>query len=391
MAINEIIKRAIETPGLYWYVAPSYKQVKAIAWNILKKMLAADPSWTFNQVELRADHPCGTRIELKGADNEDSLRGVGVNGVVLDECATMKMNVWPEIIRPMLADTGGWALFIGTPRGKNWFFDLWIKQDPDWHSWHYPTSVNQYIPKKEIEDAKRDMPEKVFRQEFLAEFIDDDMGVFRGVRLCTVGELKAPILGRFYVMGVDLAKHEDFTVLTVLDALTREVVAFERFQDISWPEQKERIQKLAALYNNAMIIQDTTGVGDPIYDDLLNANVSIQGFKFTNESKRQLIEKLSLSIEQRLITFPKIDVLIDELKAYEYQLTSEGRVKFGAPDGKHDDCVISLALANWGIRHELYATRVLQERMDQPVELDRQGRGIPVYEFEEKEESYSGY
>lgn len=364
MAINEIIKKAVQKPGLYWFIAPSYKQAKAIGWRLLKHYLQNDREWVFNEVELRAEHPkIKTRIELKGADNEDSLRGVGVNGMVLDECATMKANVWPEILRPMLADSQGWSLFIGTPRGKNWFHEVFTNEgkDPAWKSWKHSTTVNSYIPQEEIEAAKKDMSERLFRQEFMADFVDDQFGVFRKVAQCSVSELKDPVTGRFYVMGVDLAKHQDFTVITVMDAITRELVHFDRFNDISWPEQKERIQKAARRYNNAKVIIDSTGIGDAIYDDLVNANLSIEGYKLTNQSKANLIEKLSVAIEQRLITFPKIDSLISELQAFEYEITQEGRIKYGAPEGKHDDCVISLALANWGIRHDLYAAQILQD------------------------------
>lgn len=391
MAINEIIKKSIESPGIYWYVAPSYKQVKLIVWERIKRILRVDESWKSNEVELSLTHPCGTKIELKGADKPDSLKGVGLKGVVLDECATMKASVWPEVIRPMLIDTNGWAFFIGTPKGRNWFFDIYKNQDKDqeWQSWNYPTIINKYISYEEIELSRKQMPEKSFHQEIMANFLEENAGVFRKVRLCTVGELQDPIRGEFYVMGVDLAKSEDFTVIIVMSSKTREVVFFERFQDVSWPEQKIRIQQIASKYNNALVYLDSTGVGDAIYDDLLQANISIEGYKFTNESKKNLIEKLQVAIEQRLITFPNIPELIDELLSFEYDFTAEGRIRYSAPDQKHDDCVIALALANWGIRHELYAARVIQEIVEKEEPLDRQGQGVPVYEFES--ESYSGY
>lgn len=360
----------------------------------MKALLKVDPDWKYNEQELYAEHPqIGTRIELKGADNEDSLRGVGLKSAGLDECAMMKANVWPEIIRPMLADSGGRATFISTPKGRNWFFDLYMKGitgEPNWSSWKYPTSINKYIAPDEVEQARKDMPERLFKQEFLAEFLDDETGVFKRVRQCVTGELEAPVTGRFYVIGVDLAKTVDFTVLTVIDTVTRQVVAFERFQDVSWKEQKLIIQKLAKRYNNALVIIDSHGVGDPIYEDLQNAYVSIEGFKFTNISKNQLIDQLAISIEQRLITFPPIEVLLQELMQFEYVISDGGRIKYSAPEGKHDDCVISLALANWGIRSYLYtAQAAVRQSPQDPV--DRQGYGTPVaYEFEEAE-SVGGY
>lgn len=391
LSINEMIKRSIQKPGLYWFVAPSYKQAKNIAWVILKKLLKVDTDWKFNESELSAEHPyIKTRIELKGADNEDSLRGVGLQGVVLDECATMKANVWPEIIRPMLLDSNGWALFIGTPKGKNWFWDIAMSKGDDWQMWQHPTSVNKYIDQKELEQLKSEMPERLYQQEIEAKFLDDDSSVFRKIAQCAVGEFKEPVLGRRYVIGADLAKHEDWTVLSVIDSNTLELVAFERFNQISWPDQKLKILELAHRYNNALVLLDSTGVGDAIYDDLQNSRVAVEGFKFTNESKRQLIEKLVISIEQRFIIFPRIPILIDELQRFSYELTAEGKFRYNAPEGFHDDCVISLALANWAVRSEHYPVRQLQKLATEDP-IDRQGQGERVdYEYQ-FQENISGY
>lgn len=404
LAENDIIQQAIQCPSIqypYWLVAPTFRQVKAINWTRLKALLKNDTEWKFNEQELYAEHPrFQTRIELKGSDNEESLRGVGLSGVVMDECATIKGNVWPEIIRPMLADRQGWALFISTPKGRNWFYDLFIKGlqgEKNWKSWKYPTTINKYIHVEEIEQARKDMSERLFRQEFLAEFLDDETGVFKRVRSCIVGELLAPLVGRFYVIGIDLAKTEDFTVLTVIDSKTREVVAHERFQNIDWREQKIRIQILAQRYNNAMCVVDSSGVGDPIVEDLVNAGISLYynegkpGFKFTNESKCKLIDQLAIAIEQRQITFPPIEPLIDELMNYEYSITDNGRITYSAPSGKHDDCVISLALAVWGIRSYLYTAQVSSKQLEE-FPQDRQGKGYSEEEYEAIEiSSSSGY
>jgi len=390
-AINEIIKEALTIDNSrVWYIAPSYRQAKMIAFNMIQKYLPREIVSKVNQVELTFYLNNGSEISLKGADNEDTLRGVGLNFVVLDEFASMKSNVWTEIIRPCLADTGGKAMFIGTPSGKNHFYDIYMKGlDPEevhYKSYNAPTSINKYIPVEEIEEAKGDMPDMLFRQEFLAQFLDDQTSVFKGIRKCAIGAFKEPEKGRFYVIGVDLAKHQDFTVLTVIDALTREVVAFERFQDLSWPVQKDKIQGLAIRYNNAMVLLDSTGVGDPILDDLQNALVSVEGYKFTNESKNRLVKQLQVAIEQRLITFPEIDVLMKELMEFEYGITKTGQVSYSAPHGKHDDCVISLALAVWGIKSYIAAAQTIERRIDEdnPEYEDKQGRGEPVNPTEGK-------
>ena len=402
-ALNELIEKSINKPGLYWYIGPSYRQAKSIGWTRLKTLLQpALKFWKFNEQELYAEEiHTKTRIELKGADNEESLLGVGLNGVVFDESAMIRATVWPRIVRPMLADKQGWAIFISTPKGKNWFYDLFMKgmnqEEKDWKSYKYPTSINKYIDADEIAEMKKDMPERLFMQEVMAEFLDDSIGVFRGLKSCITGKLQMPVIGRFYVMGIDLAKTLDFTVLTIVDSITREVVFWDRFNNIDWKEQKFKIMEWATLYNNALCVIDSTGVGDPIVEDLQHSGLSVYfdkdgrpGFKFTNTSKNNLIDALSMAIEQRQITIPpKLDCLIDELQSFEYVLTPTGNIKYGAPEGKHDDCVISLALAVWGIRNQLKEAQIVSnyQRND---EIDREGRGelvVPEYE----QQNYRGY
>lgn len=374
------MKRAIENPGLYWITAPSYRQVKAIVWQRLKQVLLPDKdSWKFNEAELSAENIDNkAKIELRGCDNEDSLRGVGIKGVCIDEAASTKANVWPEIIRPMLADYRGWALFTSTPKGKNWFYDLYSlgldDTQKEYKSWQYPTTINRYIHPDELKAAKLEMPETVYRQEFLAEFIDDDLGVFKKINQCIAGEPLSAEPGRFYVIGVDLAKTADFTVLTVLDSITREIVCVERFKDLLWAEQKFRIQGLAKKYNNALCIVDSTGLGDPVVEDLRFSGVSCDEVKFTLTSKKQLVENLAVALENRSITIPREnDVMIEELKCFAYKVTPSGKLSYAAPEGKHDDCVISLALACWGIRHQLKEAQMY--RNEEEDFTHKQGQG----------------
>jgi hypothetical protein len=176
-----------------------------------------------------------------------------------------------------------------------------------------------------------------------------------------------------------------------MDATTRELVYFERFQDVSWPVQKLKIQEIAGKYNNALTILDSTGVGDPIADDLRHANISLYyeddrpGYKFTSDSKKRLIENLAIAIEQRLITFPLIEVLIEELRNYEYNLTARGRIEYGAPDGKHDDCVTALALACWAIRSRTQAAGGIRK------EIKREPVAIGGYGWQDAGRGYYGW
>jgi hypothetical protein len=188
-AINELIKCAIETKGDYWYIAPTYRQAKLIAWVKLKYYAVEKIVKKINEADLLITFVNGSTIRLLGADNEDSLRGVGLRGVVLDEFADFKDTTWETVIRPMLSDYQGWAIFLGTPKGKlNPLYEKYIRDkekadkhyltihgesiDPDenYKSFQFKTSDNPYIALAEIEMAKRELAPQYFRQEYEASF-----------------------------------------------------------------------------------------------------------------------------------------------------------------------------------------------------------------------------
>lgn len=177
-ARHEVLYKALfGKTGLYWIVNPTYRQGKQIHWHELKKEIPRELIKYKNEQELSIHLTNGSRIEIKGADNEDSLRGIGLKGVVLDEAADQKSKTWWEIIRPTLLDSEGWAVFIGTPKGFNWFYDLYLMgeegsktYDSEWKSFRFSSYDNPYLKEREIEKAKASTDEDTFHQEYLAEF-----------------------------------------------------------------------------------------------------------------------------------------------------------------------------------------------------------------------------
>jgi hypothetical protein len=196
----------------------------------------------------------------------------------------------------------------------------------------------------------------------MAEFMEDSAGVFRNVDACTVGSEQWAVSRKEYhrhvVIGCDVAKHTDWTVLIAMDAETGLCFAMKRFNQLDWPIQKERILEFARKYRGRLIL-DATGVGDPIYDDLKRVYADIEGFKLTSSSKTVLIQRLIVGIEQRRVSWPAAsrqladsskewEILTSELKRYEYEISPSGGITYNAPSGYHDDCVMALALANHG-------------------------------------------
>jgi len=349
--VHEAIKLCFPTKNLVWWVAPQYSQTK-IGWDMALTFLNYDLVKSLNRSELCITFINGSELWFKSADNPDALRGRGIDFLVIDEAATVKREAWENALRPSLSDTSGKAVFISTPKGHNWFFELWTRgNDPqfqDYKSWKYPTEANPYIPKSEIEEAQRTLPDNVFRQEYMAEFLENVGSVFRNVRVCIRGAFEEAKENKHYVMGADLAKHQDFTVCVVLDD-SGHLVAFDRFSELDWVFQRKRLVNLAQRYNARLLI-DSTGVGDPIYDELRREQIRVDGYKFTSASKADLIENLSMRIENQTVSYPEIPELINELELFTYTMGQSGTIRYSAPEGYHDDCVISLALATWLLR-----------------------------------------
>ncbi|HSP70468.1 MAG TPA: terminase family protein, partial [Bryobacteraceae bacterium] len=172
LALTELCRAAWKSGSLAWYVGPTYKQAKRIAWKPLKQL--TKPYWasTPNETDLRIELITGGTICLRGADNYDALRGDGLDFLVLDEYASMAQEAWPEVLRPALADKEGHALFIGTPRGYNHFHDLYQKaqNQPNWATFQFTTAQGGNVSPEEIASATHELDERTYRQEFQASF-----------------------------------------------------------------------------------------------------------------------------------------------------------------------------------------------------------------------------
>lgn len=173
LCIARLIAWAVSKPGsLNWYVTANYRMAKQIAWRQLKTMVPADICIKRNESELSVELSNGSIIALKGAENADSLRGVSLSTLVIDEAAYVKQDAWEMVLRPALSDQGGPAWFITTPAGLNWFHDLWeqAQDEGDWETYSYTTVQGGNVPPDEIEAARRTLDERTFRQEYLASF-----------------------------------------------------------------------------------------------------------------------------------------------------------------------------------------------------------------------------
>lgn len=297
----------------------------------------------------------GTWIECKTADNPTSLIGEELDLLIIDEAARIPPMVYERELAATTMSRKGRTIFISSPKGKNWFYNKFkqTEKNDDGFVWNAPSSDNVENTPEELARIKKGLPEVIWKQEYLAQFIDSGAEVFRNVSEITLDKelcYEEPIPTHRYIAGVDIAKLNDWTVITVVDKQTHKVVAWDRFQKVDYPIQNNRIASLAKKYNNARVILDSTGGGKILNDYLTReAGLSVDDFNFSNKSKIGLIDKLGLFIEDKGIWIPNEKPLIDELEVFGLDINDNGTLKYSAPIGMNDDCVCSLALAVWGL------------------------------------------
>lgn len=337
-----------------WF-SPTYKMLSEV-WREAVRIF--EPITIDKSVqEKRLGFITGGSLEFWSLDNPDVARGRKYKRVVIDEAAMIRQfeDAWQKVIRPTLADLEGDGYFFSTPKGRNFFWRMFQwGQDPqqkEWQCWQMATHENPYISPKEIEAMAAELPERVYQQEILAQFIEDSGGVFRNVMECATAETQEPTPNGQYIIGVDWGKHNDFTVITVLDGsgdIPKEVYK-DRFNQIDYQVQISRLNVICDKYKPYSVIAERNSIGDPIIEQLQRQGLPVQAFQTTNASKGLAVDALALAFERQEIEIINDPVTVGELQAYEMERLPSGTFRYNAPDGMHDDTVMSLALAYHGV------------------------------------------
>ena len=298
----------------------------------------------------------GGVLDMWSMDNADAIRGRKYARFMVNEAAFVPdlMAAWNMVIRPTLIDLKGDAYFSGTPKGQNGYWQLFNMTGEDWAHWQFPSYSNPHIPASELDALKQTMTERAFQQEIMAQFLEDGGGVFRRVMAAAIakgqdrGINNKGELPHQYTMGADWGRSEDATVFCVIDITTGECVNMDRMTDTDYHAQRVRLIALAEKFNRASVLVETNSIGQPQLEELQRMGLSVQGFITTNSSKAQIIDALALAFEQDKIKIINEQVLVSELMAYQSERLPSGLMRYGAPEGMHDDTVIALALAWWG-------------------------------------------
>ncbi len=367
-ALNNQVKKIMmrKEAGVCYYVLPTYRQAKQVLWDTLvDDHIPKEIYDKKNESELAIYYKNGVIQRFIGAEDYDKHRGTNPFDVVFDEYSEQSEMIWTAIFQPVLMENGGTATFVFTPKGKNhsWKLVQLARDNPnDWFISIQGVKDTGVFTETDLEEIRRNTPQALYSQEYDVSFLEGAGQFFRRIRNNLYDQNKIlPEEGDFQ-LGVDLAKYQDWTVLTPFNLNHFIVYPQDRFNQVDWNLQKARIEACARRYGNALIVPDSTGVGNPVVEDLKARGLNIygdegKGFVFTETSRTNLLNNLAMLIEQDKIRLPDDEGLLNELEAFQYRLTvsketGRSRLSITVPEGMHDDRVMSLALSVWNVREK---------------------------------------
>ena len=351
LSINQSLMWAIQNKNILVYiVSPSSTQAikiyKQMLGYIIDIPILKSNKGTFGDAEIVLIN--NSTIKFRSALSGDTLRGESVHYLVLDECADIKRSTIEEVLLPMLNVTGRKVLSVGTPKGKNYFHDLFQKgngDDPNYKSFKFISSDNPFAKPAILNIAKQSLPQDLYAQEYLGEFIDS-ASVFKNINeLATIKLIDKPKTGDKYWAGVDIALKDDYTVIVLFNQKA-ELVYYDRFNNTTAPLLKERLIKTFNLFKPEKIMIEENNQGLPIIDDLkyIHKIKNIIGFMTTSKSKPEIINNLMNACASSKLTFPNCELFKDEMKMFTMSISNSGTVQYSAPSGFHDDCVMATAI-----------------------------------------------
>jgi len=326
------------------WVSPIYKQCKKVFDEIDNAF--ASNQFVFkhkNKTDLTFTSHNNTSINFYSAERYDNIRGETFDYLILDEFAFMDSEAWSEVLRATVLVRGKKVLFLSTPKGKNHFHRLHSLggTNPQYKSFNMTSYDNPIINPTEIDDAKATLPEHVFRQEYLAEFVDGGSGLFLNPTTITKGD----ITNRMYA-GLDIGRADDYTVLSVFNE-RGEMVFIDRWNNAMWNVIVDKVvQRINEFKCHTYV--EVNGVGDPIFEQVkqkVNDSNLIQPFVTTSKSKQDIIEQLVVANQNKEVKFLDIEWLLKELDLFTYDYNPKTKsVKYSAPSGFHDDGVMATAI-----------------------------------------------
>lgn len=355
--------------ALYWllknpktkcgWVTPIYRQGEKVfeeMHNACRQIVRA-----VNKSQLKMNFVNGSQIQFLSADNSDTIRGYSFEWMIIDEAAFIAEKAINEAIIPTLTAKGKKCLVISTPRSKNWFYSWFLRgqeQSSDYISFEGISADNPYADKGFIEEQRLSLPDEIFKQEYLAQFSESTNDVFRNLDLITIlEEYNEPTRGTSYYFGVDVGLSNDYTVCTILTD-GGDTANILRFNGSTIEHAGKLVANLLKRYNPKGGYVEVNGIGQALFELIRASGVRVKAFHTNNENKTLGIRKLINDMEVGNILLPSKNLLkecYNELAAFSYKMNANGTLTFSAPNGQHDDIVMSLMLANLA-RNEIFGS-----------------------------------
>jgi phage FluMu gp28-like protein len=348
LGINQMLYWAINDKGcnIAW-ITPVYKQGKKV-FSEMERATASSGLFDFNKSDLIISG-FGSTITFFSGERPDNIRGNTFDYLIIDEFAFTRAELWDEVLSATVLVKGKKVLFISTPKGKNHFHKVCMQPNYDerYKYFHFTSYDNPMIHPADLEERKRSMPDHIFRQEYLAEFIDNASGLFRNVRTSVA---TSEPNNKAYA-GLDIGRADDYTVLTILND-NGHMIYVERWRQDEWSKIIDKVAEVIKRFN-AVTVVEVNNQGDVFFEMLqTKCRNNVYPFTTTSKSKPMLIEDLALAFEQNDIRIMEHAWLIDELENFTYIYNINTRkVQYSAPSGMHDDGVMSTALAWHSLRH----------------------------------------
>jgi len=346
LATNQMIYWALNNKNIrIGWVSPIFRQSKKVFKETYKAFSKRPEIYgsATSHSDLIIEYRTGSTIQFFSAENYDNIRGNTFDYLICDEFAFINKRAWDEVLRATVLVRGKKVLLISTPKGKNHFWHIYnlANQNPLYKSFNLSSYENPIISKSEIDDARSTLPEHVFRQEYLAEFVDGGSGLF----LNPITIVAAIRTNRMYA-GLDIGRADDYTVLSVFNE-NGEMVYIERWNHSSWSSIVDKVVNRINEFECHTFVE-VNGIGDPIFEQIQNkvndANL-IQPFVTTSKSKQDIIEQLVVANQSKEVKFLECEWFLKELDLFTYEYNPKTKsVRYSAPSGFHDDGVMATAI-----------------------------------------------
>ena len=361
-AANQALFWALSNPNIaVGYCTPSYKLAKYIFELVVNAITEKFPflkKQGINKSDLKITFTNNSYIEFVSAGEGavDNLRGRGYVYGVIDEAAQISDDAWNKVLRPIFL-LAKQVILCSTPLGKgSWYYNIFqegLKEEQTkYKSFVMGTASNPLVPVEELEDMEKQLPANIYKQEVLAEFLDDGEGsVFKNINNCILDSNLISYSGR-YVAGLDIGRAEDYTVLSIMDLNTHQLVYQNRWNKMDYNAiTKAQLMK----WNPVDTWVETNSIGDFFFDSLKEKYTGkLSSFYTLNKNKQQIIESLIVDFETEAIKIINSECLLNELKTFGIEFSKKNRsVVYRGMHGAHDDCVMSLAFAN-AAYHQYY-------------------------------------